>query len=158
MDPMTGIKNRSAYNEYMQECEEMIKSPNKKLVFIYMDVNDLKCVNDTLGHEKGDEMLVDTASLIRGAFGDFSTFRIGGDEFVAILQDEEAEREEKLIKRFKGDIQMHNSQNHSYGRLSIAIGVSIYHDGDSLDDLFTRADEKMYSDKRKYKNARYSDY
>lgn len=150
-DGLTNLKNKSAYNDYVNTCIELMKDHNNKLTVVVMDVNNLKSANDNYGHEVGDLLILDVVNLIKLVFGDDASFRIGGDEFVAFLHDEDSDHAQTFTKRFKDEIKLFNQNEHKYGELSVAIGTATYHEKDTYEDVFARADAKMYKNKKKQK-------
>ncbi len=157
MDGLTGIGNRTAFQEKMEEFEKR-KQEKGGIGIVIFDVNNLKWVNDTLGHSEGDQMIKKGAETISQAFvqdkGD--CYRIGGDEFVVfILGEQIAERCGQAINRLQEELDAYNSeQNRSYD-LSIASGYAVYDEScaeKTLAELFEIADARMYENKKKMKN------
>ena len=110
---------------------------------VILDVNDLKKVNDTAGHKAGDQYLRDACRIICGIFKHSPIFRIGGDEFVAVIQGADYECIEELIGKMKD----HNTKAIHTGGIVIACGMSKY-DGDAgVAHVFDRADHNMYENK-----------
>ena len=85
IDSMTGLKNRNCYEQTLDSYAE--KCSNDSLCCLYMDVNGLHILNNTLGHSAGDEMLIYIANSIKKLFGTDDAYRIGGDEFVVLCED-----------------------------------------------------------------------
>lgn len=155
-DGLTGIGNRTAFEERLDELEK-IKNTAAPIGIIMFDVNDLKYVNDNLGHPLGDSMIKTAAEIIRSSFEpvDGECFRIGGDEFAVIMRGSGVtERCEKSIAEFSGQTERHNSSPDSKLRISIAHGFFIYDSNCGIDlvkDAYKKADEKMYETKRAMK-------
>lgn len=149
-DTLTGVKSKLAYVEYEAEKNLAIREGRKpKFSIAVFDVNGLKKINDTLGHKQGDQFIMDACKMICTQFNHSPVFRIGGDEFVAMLEREDYDNRQDLIQRF--DSMMNTPQR--AGQPVIAMGVSDYQDGadDSLHDVFVRADRLMYERKRELK-------
>ncbi|MBQ8093208.1 MAG: GGDEF domain-containing protein [Clostridia bacterium] len=147
-DTLTGLYNRRAYAEDMNRFEE---SPNySEATYVSLDLNGLKIVNDNNGHEAGDELLRGAAQCIVECFGEYGTiYRVGGDEFVALLfmtKDEEAEARRKFEES------MTDWSKHHKFELSISYGCAHASDypGFSVEKLSNLADEMMYADKAAY--------
>ena len=146
LDALTGLPNRLAEKQYISSIRR--SQTNLPTAVLSMDVNNLKPTNDTQGHVAGDMLLQRTAKCILKYFGDQggqNCFRIGGDEFVAILQDvTEAEVRDK-IRRFE--------QCQSEADISVAIGYAYSEDARHLDfsELFSQADRNMYKVKSEMK-------
>ncbi|MDE6687320.1 MAG: GGDEF domain-containing protein, partial [Lachnospiraceae bacterium] len=157
MDGLTGIGNRTAFQEKMEELEKG-KQEKGSIGIVIFDVNNLKWVNDTLGHSEGDQMIKKGAETIRQAFaqekGD--CYRIGGDEFAVFLTgDQIAERCEKAIGRLLEELHIYNSRQNREYELSIASGYAVYDESCAemtLTELFETADARMYENKKKMKN------
>lgn len=151
-DPLTNVRNKTAYMEMKSAMDPLIKegimNPFGVAVF---DVNDLKKVNDTLGLNAGDKYLKDASHIICEQFKHSPVFRIGGDEFVAIIEGEELEHADDLEKTFEDLI----TQNKENGGIVIASGMDVYKAGtdNSYDDVFNRADDRMHARKKALKGS-----
>ena len=118
-----------------------------KFAIALCDVNGLKTVNDTLGHIAGDEYIRSASRLVCQTFAHSPVFRIGGDEFVAILRGSDFENREKLEKEFTEAIEK-NVDKH---KVVVACGISVF-DKD-VSSVFERADALMYKNKVRMKNG-----
>ena len=151
-DGLTGIKNKTAYGEFEAKLNKQIQSgENVKFAIALCDVNGLKTVNDTLGHIAGDEYIRSASRLVCQTFAHSPVFRIGGDEFVAILRGSDFENREKLEKEFTEAIEK-NVDKH---KVVVACGISVFdkeHDKD-VSSVFERADALMYKNKVRMKNG-----
>ena len=156
-DGLTGIGNRTAFMEMLSEIE---KSGSDGLVGIVMfDVNDLKFVNDNLGHTAGDNMLIKSAEVIKSSFENYgSCFRIGGDEFVAVLKGGDVSKHyEKGIETFNAEINEHNNIPEKEFTLSIAHGFAVFdrkNTESTLKEVYEQADMLMYENKKLIKASR----
>lgn len=157
-DGLTRIGNRTAFEEHLVELEE--EKDNLDAVGIVMfDVNDLKYVNDSFGHQAGDNMLVASANLIEKAFGprQGECYRIGGDEFAVVLSgDYVKDRYEQGAMAFRNLIKDHNAQPDKEFRISIAHGFALYDQeqkGKRLMTIMQQADLAMYENKKKIKES-----
>lgn len=144
-DQMTGLKNRRAYAETVEAMEEGL--PEKLCVLVF-DVNGLKEMNDTLGHEAGDELIVAAGACIRDAFPDCDAiFRTGGDEFCVFLTDPGRKTPECLR-------QMEASASAWKGRFvdgfTIAWGMAESDGENDIHALIKKADQAMYDCKSRY--------
>lgn len=153
-DGLTGVKNLASYNEYEKNLNERIENGNAKFAIVLFDVNGLKFVNDNFGHDRGNMLLIDACRCICKAFPEFPVFRIGGDEFVTIVMDEEAYKMDKHIEDFRDEIEEVNKVYPSSYRLSIAYGISEYDKSlhGIVEDVFIEADERMYKRKTEIKS------
>ena len=150
-DKLTGLKNRRAFDE-MMEGLAMHASTYENIFLIFMDLNQLKEINDRFGHGVGDEIVIGAARCIEKAFQPYGEcFRIGGDEFCAVLTNP-ALSEEELNSRLDQEIEIYNrGVNLGRMQLSIARGISSirYEDGKlkSTGDWKREADLNMYKNK-----------
>lgn len=155
-DGLTGIGNRTAFEEHLAELE-LVKDETSAVGIVMFDVNDLKYVNDHLGHHYGDMMLVASADIIRSSFENTcgECFRIGGDEFAVLLDGESVQKDyEEGIKRFSEQIKQFNAQPDKEFRISIAFGFATYdksNTGTNLMNIYQQADKQMYDNKRNMK-------
>ena len=155
-DGLTGVGNRTLFEERLDELEK-IKDTAAPIILIMFDVNDLKFVNDNLGHPLGDSMIKTAAEMIRSSFepAGGECFRIGGDEFAVIMRGSGvAMRYDKHINEFADQMELHNRNPNSKFRVSIAHGFFIYNSTcgvDTIKEAFKKADEQMYETKRDMK-------
>ena len=145
-DPLTGVKNKLAYIEALQKLEIRLDEGSlKEFGVVVFDLNGLKKVNDTLGHDAGDEYIKSASSLICVRFKHSPVFRIGGDEFVVILEGDDYRERAALLEAFDLLVE----ENMKNGLVVVSSGCDIYDpDSDeSYNDVFKRADRKMYERK-----------
>ena len=150
-DPLTGVKSKHAYVEIEDNYDKLIaEGKANDFAIIVLDLNDLKYVNDRLGHEAGDKYITDSVSLIRKFFPKSDLYRFGGDEFVLILEGEEYKNRHEILEAFNRLIE----KNFETGEPIIATGLSDYRrDSDNaFRSIFTRADERMYIRKKHLKS------
>lgn len=150
-DTLTGVKTKLSYLEYEAKKDLDIKE-NRCLEFAVavFDVNGLKAINDTFGHERGDQFIISACMTICNHFKHSPVFRIGGDEFVALIENEDYQNREELIRSFNQMME----QPASAEQAIIAMGVTDFHaetDG-AFHDVFLRADRMMYERKRELKS------
>ncbi len=149
-DTLTSVRNANAYNEYKKDLENKVK---KGVVvefgLVVFDLNDLKKVNDTLGHEAGDRYIQEGCRLICVSFKHSPVFRIGGDEFVAVLLNDDYQHRDGLCSCFNKQV----DDNKTNGQVIVSSGMSIYdpRNDSGVDDVFARADELMYARKKQLK-------
>lgn len=151
-DGLTGVQNKLAYLEALAELETSLENGEiKEYGVVVFDVNDLKTINDTLGHEAGDEAIKSSCRIICHQFDHSPVFRIGGDEFVAILKGSDFANRETLIEAFRKTI----SENQKNGDVVVASGLAIYDPStdSSYNDVFKRADKFMYEQKHALKSV-----
>ncbi|MCR4989969.1 MAG: EAL domain-containing protein [Lachnospiraceae bacterium] len=139
-DLLTGVMNRNEMNNYVDSlCHG--SGGDKSVGVIFADLNGLKAVNDTDGHNAGDLLLKSAANALRSVFDEQDIFRAGGDEFSIILTDITQEEVDSKIE-------MVRSACKKYTNLMFAIGGAVEKDSRNVRMALRRADEKMYEDKR----------
>lgn len=148
-DYLTKLKNRNAFMVDMQNLEARQKETSGLIV---VDVNDLKIINDTYGHQAGDACICATARLLTSCAGKYPAYRIGGDEFVILVNHSDDKQLEDIAQQIQSKIQ--GIQIEESISLSVSIGMALYHPqiDKTLMDTFARADYEMYDKKRKFKN------
>lgn len=155
-DSLTQLPNRNLLFDRLKHALAIASRNNLKIAILFLDVDDFKEINDTLGHESGDNVLSEIAKRLRESIRETDTVaRLGGDEFVVVLEDIESIDNitliaEKLINRTGSPITLDNSQK----TLGISIGISIFPDhGDTVQVLIKSADAAMYEAKKTGKNC-----
>lgn len=153
IDLATGLPNKN-------KCEELLSAHytiTKPTACFMLDLNDLKKVNDTLGHEMGDIMILNFAKLLRKVVPlHYFVGRFGGDEFIVIAEDISGREEaEELVRQIREMIMKFNGLRGEF-QITYACGVALSEDypGAGLLDLLNEADVKMYEDKIKSKKGR----
>lgn len=157
-DALTGIRNKTAYNFEISRVEEAIREGETKVGLAVVDLNFLKKINDTYGHDKGNIAITKLCRLICEIFEHSAVFRIGGDEFVIILRGEDYDSYRQLEERFDAELvrMAGDSSLKPWEKVSAAIGAAFYDPAvdDGTDSLFKRADHVMYDKKKEMKAAR----
>ena len=151
-DALTGAKSKLAYLERESRIDrEIAKGTAERVAVVVFDLNGLKQINDTLGHDMGDKYIADASAMIKEAFQDSPLFRIGGDEFVVIPEGEDYQNREALLERFQRQVE----ENSKTGRVVVSAGMAEYIPGRdfSFERVFKRADHRMYRRKEELKNA-----
>ena len=151
-DSLTGVKSKHAYTREEHDIDQAIaKGTQKPFALVVCDLNDLKLINDTYGHAMGDKFIKSACTVVCDVFKHSPVYRIGGDEFVAILQGSDYEARDKLMEL----LEQHNDQCRDMGGgVSIAGGIAVYdpEEDTSLASVFARADSAMYDDKKRLKD------
>ena len=152
-DALTGLGNKTGYLMYIDKINNEYIGTDRGFAVIVFDVNNLKYVNDNLGHEKGDELVVAASKVICKFFPHSPVFRVGGDEFVAIVDADDYENRDELIGEFQKHMQR-TKNSEDWTEVSIACGMGAYRvDGESYDEIFSVADQRMYKNKTDLKGG-----
>ena len=154
-DSLTGLRNTTSYKSWVAEFDREIASKTANFGVVVFDVNRLKETNDVYGHDVGDKLIVSVAKVISDVFKRSPVFRIGGDEFLAVLRHGDLEDCEKLFIQL--DLECANTfvEENSKIPISIARGFARFDSDKDLhfNDVFKRADYAMYENKRKSKEV-----
>ena len=156
-DPLTNVNNRMAYEDKENIIQSQINSePDFEFAMAMFDVNNLKMINDSQGHEAGDEYLIRACHLICDVFKHSPVYRLGGDEFVAVLTGEDYDRREENMQAINEKMSPYSDTlplPEDY--VSLACGLAVFNaDTDlSVADVINRADEDMYKDKAAKKSG-----
>ena len=158
-DGLTGVHNKVAYNSEVERINKEIEDKEKlNFAVVMIDLNYLKEVNDTFGHDTGDVALIKLASMICDTFSFSPVYRVGGDEFVAICRGKDYQRITSLILAFKKKVEesVAGSDVHDGDHISAAIGYAIFDEkiDKTVDNVFKRADKAMYENKREIKEGK----
>lgn len=146
-DPLTGVLSRFAYVEAMNTYADSF--PDNFVVFL-IDINGLKGVNDSIGHEAGDELICGAAACIEAAIGrKGQTFRIGGDEFVVFAVMTQKHIQETLLK-LKQETEKWSGKKVDKVSLSVGYAVAEEYGELSIEELVKEADKSMYEQKKEY--------
>jgi diguanylate cyclase (GGDEF)-like protein len=149
-DPLTGVKSKNAFVAAEDEMKEKIESDEvPEFGVIVCDVNGLKKINDTLGHKAGDEYICAACDMLCEYFKHSPVFRIGGDEFVVILEGRDFEDRSAIMADINREIEGNIGSN----KVVASLGLAEYdpeNDG-SFHEVFKRADGLMYERKMELK-------
>ena len=149
-DPMTGVMSKHAYLVKEQEMNAAIESGDlAEFGIVVCDVNGLKKINDTLGHKAGDEYIRKSCRMICDIFKHSPIYRVGGDEFVAVLTGRDYTSRKELLTILHDTSVSHIDNNEAV----VSGGLAIYEPGDeSVHHVFERADGEMYLEKKLLKS------
>ena len=148
MDELTGVRNKRSFDDTKGQLDESIDDGvSPEFALAVFDLNGLKQVNDTLGHQAGDRYIKKGCDIICKTFKHSPVFRIGGDEFAVVVQGEDLEDADYLMDK----ISRINKKNLKAGDVVIAGGLARYSDERSVTEVFERADKIMYINKKKLK-------
>ncbi len=151
-DELTGTKNKNAYHELEKSVQEEISRRAGSMAFaiVICDINDLKLVNDTLGHKTGDKYIKSACSLICDVFAHSPVFRVGGDEFVAYLTGRDYSDRRMLLEKLRTKVRENMGRENEP---ILASGMSEFdpENDQKVSQVFDRADRIMYENKRQLK-------
>jgi diguanylate cyclase (GGDEF)-like protein/PAS domain S-box-containing protein len=147
-DELTGLLNRRGLLQAGETLGARAEAQAQKLVLLFCDVNGLKAVNDALGHDVGDTLLRDAASVLtRNARGTDVVARLGGDEFVVLGTVRDIPGAIVFRDRVLAHVREQNERSDRPFRLSMSVGSAVREDGESITELLARADAAMYREK-----------
>ena len=150
-DELTGLYNRRRFFVLAEQYLKVAIRAKKRSLLLYIDMDDLKWINDHCGHSDGDQALIDLGSILKKTFRESDIIaRIGGDEFVVLLESTD-ENDEMLITRLDESIRDYNAKVSQHYKLSVSVGAAHF-DPEypiSIDELLSKADALMYAQKRK---------
>ena len=142
-DMLTGVMNRNEMNSYVEWLSALPEGQSKSVGILFTDLNGLKTVNDTQGHEAGDALLRNAAGVLREIFDARNIYRAGGDEFVVILTDVSSKEIEDKARALSLAASHHPD-------VSFAVGCSYEKDCRDVRRGLAQADERMYEDKKQH--------
>jgi len=150
IDPMTGVKNSHAYLVWEQKKNAELKAGNlNDFSIVVCDVNNLKIINDTLGHKAGDQYILDACAMICDVFKHSPVFRVGGDEFTVVLTGRDYANRQQLMDT----LHEQSVERIRQGRAVVSGGISDFdaETDDHVLEVFERADQQMYEEKKRLK-------
>jgi diguanylate cyclase (GGDEF)-like protein len=152
-DPLTGLLNRRGFEEFVDR--QVLKTRPRVLSLIIFDIDDFKSINDSYGHPGGDAVLTQVASLVqRNIRASDAVARLGGEEFVVLLSNLDRGDVYAFAERLRNEIAhtRFGSDGLSSHTVTASFGVVEFRSGEDLDGAVRRADEMLYSAKRRGKN------
>ena len=153
-DALTGVGNKAAYIKKTDELNAHMKDPKLEFALVMVDMNNLKHINDEHGHRAGDLYIQGCCHMVCEAFKHSPVFRIGGDEFVAILQGPDYANRMAACRQLKAEFEKSFAQEDAspWLRYSAAVGMAEKSaDDNTVELVFRRADKAMYRDKERFK-------
>lgn len=153
-DALTGVGNKAAYIKKIDELNLQILSGDKEFAIVMVDMNNLKHVNDEHGHKSGDMYIIGCCRMVCEAFKHSPVYRIGGDEFVVILQGTDYRNRKQICDKLKEDFEksFNRSGAEPWQRYSAAVGMAENASDDiTVELVFKRADKAMYENKSQFK-------
>lgn len=156
-DSLTKVKNVASYKLMTENLEKQIAAGTAEFAVVMCDLNHLKQINDEYGHNAGDNAIKKACALICRSFPYSTVFRIGGDEFVALLQGVEYEARNLIIENFAKVLKEDEEKSREDEvRVSLAYGMAAFvpNEDKNYQDVFNRADTEMYHKKKMMHAAR----
>ncbi|NQZ08176.1 MAG: GGDEF domain-containing protein [Algicola sp.] len=145
-DALTGLSNRGHFDDSLVQAITHAKRKRSTFAMIMLDLDNFKQVNDAFGHQAGDEVIKEFASILnRSIRGDDSAFRLGGDEFTIIASDQEDCEANVICTRIQHNVAT-NPIMIKY-TVSTSIGYTFFQQNDSVASLYTRTDNALYAAK-----------
>lgn len=157
VDALTSVKNKGAFDDYARDLQGRLDGGDHvEFAIGVFDCDDLKAVNDQHGHDKGDEYIRAAAGLICRTFKRSPVFRIGGDEFVAVLQGEDYRTRDDLADQFRCSRASSEADGEAWEQARVSMGIAVFDSSTdaSVGDVMRRADKAMYEQKRLRKGSR----
>jgi diguanylate cyclase (GGDEF)-like protein/PAS domain S-box-containing protein len=156
VDELTGLYNRRGFQILARQELKVADRLKQRLALLYVDLDGMKRINDTWGHQAGDEAMRDTAQLLKSTLRASDVIaRYGGDEFVGLVLETKEDSGEDLLHRLTDNLKAHNLQTTRPYPLSLSLGITRYDPAQpgSLEDLLEAGDRLMYAQKQ-HKAAR----
>jgi diguanylate cyclase (GGDEF)-like protein/PAS domain S-box-containing protein len=154
-DELTGLHNRRGFFTLVEPLLKLSKRQKSGVLMLYADLDNLKRINDTFGHQEGDLALIDTADILKKTYRESDIIaRIGGDEFVVLPVGSPEDRIEIITARLEENLKNQIAKKDRKYSLSLSFGISHYDPESpcSIDDLINRAEKLMYEQKYKKKH------
>lgn len=160
-DPMTGILNRKAGLDYVHKQMKFCDRHGCSFMVCYIDLDNLKLVNDSFGHKEGDRIIITFVNLLRRALRESDAMcRLGGDEILLILQETTLEGSNSVLKRILETVDARNTRSAKPYRIEFSYGLAEYTLGSKLtaEELVDKADRNMYAMKTSRKAGKDGNY
>ena len=151
LDDLTGLYNRRGFVRLAGQHLKLASRTKRGSLLVFADLDGLKSINDTFGHQEGDRALIDTADVLRGTFRTSDVIaRIGGDEFAILAIEARQDSADALAARIQEKLRDHNAQKLRRYKLSLSLGVAALDPQrtSSLEELMAQADAALYTHKR----------
>ncbi len=150
-DELTGLYNRRGFITLARQQIKTALRMRRRMLLFFVDVDDLKMINDSLGHREGDRAVFGAAQVLRDTFRESDVVgRVGGDEFAALAMEADEEQAQPILERLRHSLESYNQGRPGSYRLSLSVGTATYDPAGPrpLEDLLAEADRKMYQQKR----------
>jgi diguanylate cyclase (GGDEF)-like protein/PAS domain S-box-containing protein len=154
VDDLTGLYNRKGFLALAHHRVKMAQRAGEPFFVAFVDLDDLKQINDKFGHQAGNCALVDAANVLKQSFRDSDILaRLGGDEFAVFIAEAD---DQKITRRILHNLAAHNDSARSQYCLSFSMGIvpGVSSEGFEIEALLAQADALMYQQKRQKRSAR----
>jgi diguanylate cyclase (GGDEF)-like protein len=151
LDELTGLYNRRGFLTLAEQQLKTADRAKREMLLLFADFDDLKHINDTLGHTQGDLALIEVADVLRDKFRESDIIaRIGGDEFVVLATETGGSSADAITARLQENLKAINAREGRSYKLSLSMGIAHYdfEQPCSIDALLARADRAMYERKQ----------
>ncbi len=156
-DALTQVSNKAAYDQKVEALNGDVAGGRAEFAIVMMDLNSLKVINDEYGHSRGNDYIVGSCKLLCDVYQHSPVYRVGGDEFVVILQGRDYRDRDRLFDAIRRQFRQIAAQKEldPWDRYSAAVGMAVYRPGrdPDADTVFKRADGEMYEAKAAMKAA-----
>jgi diguanylate cyclase (GGDEF)-like protein/PAS domain S-box-containing protein len=157
IDDLTKLNNRKSYNENINKLLSRYKRYKTPFSIIMYDIDNFKLINDTYGHASGDNVLTEMSKLIKSLIRESDyIFRIGGEEFIILLDETQIDKAKLVSKKIKDSIE-YDLKTIKDRTITISIGLTEVKENETIDDLYKRVDKLLYKSKNEGKNKISSD-
>ncbi|MBX3232231.1 MAG: diguanylate cyclase [Labilithrix sp.] len=156
-DELTGLYNRRGFTVLSNQYARTAIRANRPFAILFCDLNGLKTINDTYGHEAGDDAIQRMAAVLKATFRESDIVaRLGGDEYVALVDGADESSIATVLDRLRAEMDKDAKQHDTPYRLHSSTGAAFQPAGGkaTIDELLTLADERMYSEKKTAKESR----
>lgn len=150
LDELTGLNNRRGFMLLADHQMTLSRRDKKPLALLFIDLNNLKTINDNFGHKEGDRAIIDAAMILKETFRESDIVaRVGGDEFCVLMTADNVLDIDTPIGRLNTNVELHNAQGVRPYKLTLSVGRANYdpHQPVSIEDLMRQADALMYEAK-----------
>jgi len=150
-DELTGLYNRRGFTTLARQLIKTALRMRRRTLLFFVDLDDLKVINDRLGHREGDRALVGASRVLRATFRESDVVaRVGGDEFAALALEADEDQTRPILARLQENLAEYNHARPGSYVLSLSVGTAVYDPAEPrpLEDLMAEADHKMYLHKR----------
>ena len=150
LDELTGLNNRRGFLLLAEHQMSVARRDKKPLALLFIDLNNLKTINDNFGHKEGDRAISDTAAILRDTFRESDIVaRVGGDEFCVLLTADNELDVDTPVGRLNTNVELHNAQGIRSYKVSLSVGKANYDPNEPvpIEDLMRQADVLMYQAK-----------